>query len=241
MAEAPAEFEIKDKTAYRAAMKTLAAQNRPPAILRLIMRAFESYRQARKFGWSRPWNKYGIMTFQSFKLDFARDAALIDAARAVLAAEGADMPAQAAAFADDLLGDGGALMGFIFVHEFCENGGRFEGATLSFGRIKERRYRDRLDLIVEAPIVNAGAGGFSRLRLFVDPYRTDDKKPLYQTVVPAPGSEAARALFDLLSETSSAWADDGTRAWNHWTSAYIDYFGPRPAPVAGSHFHQTNP
>ena len=57
--------EIQTSQTYQAAMQALNKKNRPPAVLRMLMNAFESYRQARKTGWSRPWNKYRVKTFRS--------------------------------------------------------------------------------------------------------------------------------------------------------------------------------
>jgi hypothetical protein len=236
----PELFNIEDKAAYRTAVRALNTRNRPPAILRFIMGALESYRQSRKMGWSRPWNKYGIMTFQSFQLDFSQgekstEIVLLDSACAVLAEECADAPEAATAFVAGLLSaeNRGRLMGFIFVHEFTEDGQRYEGATLSFGRVKDKRFRDRLDLIVEAPVSEEGADEFSRLRVFIDPFRAE-KAPLWSQV--AAGGTASKALFAQLSALSRDWAGDEARLWDHWTSAYIEYFGPRQWPVTNSHF-----
>ena len=243
MTDSPGSYEIKDKTTYNTAVQALSRKSRPPAILRFIMQALEKYRQNRKMGWSRPWNKYGIMTFQSFKLDFSGngdsvEAALIDGARAILAAECAAMPGDAAAFIDDLLCDAARpdLMGFVFVHEFTEDDNRFEGVTLSFGRIKDKRFRDRFDLVFEAPVGAAGAGDFSRLRVFVDPYQGVGA-PIWTTTVDPADASASKALFDRLAEMSWDWAGDDARIWDHWTSAYIEYFGPRQWPAEQSHFY----
>jgi hypothetical protein len=238
MAEAPNNanktIEIKDETTYQAAMRTLGNQDRPPAILRFLMGAFESYRQSRKIGWSRPWNKYGINTFLSFKLDFPRDADLIERARAVLADEAGAMPGAARNFVDDLFADGN-LMGFIFMQEYSEDGRRYESVTLSFGRKTQKRYRDRLDLILEAPIAGSTVGAFSRLRLFVDPY-AEQKEPIWQNTFEAVSSENAADLFRHLGDLSWQWAGDKTRIWDHWTSRYIDYFGPRQWSLDDSNF-----
>ena len=248
MTDSPDSYEIKDKSTYNTAVQARSRKSRPPAILRFIMQALEKYRQNRKMGWSRPWNKYGIMTFQSFKLDFSGngdsaggdpvEAALIDGARAVVAAECAAMPEEAAAFIDDLLADASrsALMGFVFVHEFTENDNRFEGVTLSFGRVKDKRFRDRFDLIFEAPVGAAGVGEFSRLRVFVDPY-LGVGEPAWTTTVDPVAAPASKALFDRLAELSWDWAGEDARIWDHWTSAYIEYFGPRQWPAEQSHFH----
>jgi hypothetical protein len=246
MTNKPDSYDIEDKPAYRTAVRAMNARSRPPAILRFIMGALESYRQSRNMGWSRPWNKYGIMTFQSFELDFSQrenstEIALLENARAVLADECVDIPEapgapeEANAFVRDLLSaeNRGRLMGFIFVHEFTEDGQRYEGATLSFGRVKDKRFRDRLDLIVEAPVAAGGVGEFSRLRVFIDPFRAE-KAPLWTHVTGA--GAASTALFAQLSALSRGWAGDEARLWDHWTSAYIEYFGPRQWPVTNSHF-----
>ncbi|MBT3701226.1 MAG: hypothetical protein HOE62_09505 [Alphaproteobacteria bacterium] len=235
MTEAPDVVDIKDDAGYRVAMATLNKQSRPPVVLRLLMSAFEAYRQSRRIGWSRPWNKYGINTFQSFRLAFPADDNLIDLARAVLDSECADIPEDADSFIQDLL-SGDDLMGFVFVHEFEEGSKRFEGATLSFGRKTQRRYRDRLDLIVEAPVEGAGIGEMSRLRVFVDPYR-GVKPPLWQTSVNAAKSASVKTLYEELGKLSHAWAGDTDKLWDHWTSRYIDYFGPRRWPLGNTPFY----
>ncbi len=70
-------YKIESAEAYRLAVQTLNKKDSPPKILQLIMNGFESYRASRKLGWSRPWNKYGVRTFRSYKLDFEHDMALI--------------------------------------------------------------------------------------------------------------------------------------------------------------------
>ena len=69
---------IKNEDQYRSAVKQLDQDKKPAFLLRLLMNAVESYRQARKFGWSRPQNKYGLTVFRSFRLDRGRDQSLID-------------------------------------------------------------------------------------------------------------------------------------------------------------------
>ena len=90
---AGATAEIRDEAGHQAAIRVMDRQQRPPSILRFLMGGIELYRQARKIGWSRPWNKYGINTFLSFKLGFPQDDDLVERARAVLAEISAGMPA----------------------------------------------------------------------------------------------------------------------------------------------------
>ena len=60
---------IDNENQYREASKTLAREKRPPAVLRMLMNSFESYRQARKYGWSRPWNKVDLASGKRFPLN----------------------------------------------------------------------------------------------------------------------------------------------------------------------------
>jgi len=112
------EYEIQSADAYIAAMQALNKKDRPPAFLRLLMNAFESYRQSRKIGWSRPWNKYGVNTFRSYRLDLGKDTDLIAFARNVLDEAGSEMSESARVYVNDLLDDEpeqrGQLMGFLF-------------------------------------------------------------------------------------------------------------------------------
>ncbi len=231
--------KIQDAESYQAAMQALNKKDRPPAVLRLLMNAFESYRQARKIGWSRPWNKYGVKTFRSYRLDLDQDTDLIALARDILTETGSGMPEAARAYVNDLLDDRPQarrqLMGFIFFHEIEDGADVYEGATLSFGRKIEKRYRDRLDFVFEAPVDNQQAGPFTRMRIFIDPYLSI-KPPLWQTDCPATSSPQAQAAFQRLSAVYTAWESVYDRPWDHWTSAYIEHFGPRRHYVENSHF-----
>lgn len=233
------EYRISHAESYRAAIKALNDKDRPPAVLRMIMNAFESYRQSRKLGWSRPWNKYGVRTFRSYRLDFSRDAGLIDMAARVLAEAAGDMPPDARAFVGDLLDDRpsarGQLMGFIFYNDVSDGDDLYEGVTLSFGRKNEKRHRDRLDILLEAPLRDGAAGPLGRLRIFVDPFR-GVAPPLWTVTRPAAGLAEAPKLLAHLSDLYSSWEGVEGRLWDHWTSAYIDYFGPRSRFIGNSHF-----
>ena len=190
MERKPETFEIEGPAAYKAAIETLNKRGRAPSILRMIMNALESYRQARKLGWSRPWNKYGVRTFRSYRLDFSRDEGLIETACSVLATQSESVPTAAQAFVDDLLSDDPdnrmQLMGFIFYHEIEDDTGVHEGMTLSFGRKNAKRHRDRFDLVFDAPVKNGTVGSLSRLRIYVDPFEAVGP-PLWQCTVNADG------------------------------------------------------
>ncbi|MCK5360410.1 MAG: hypothetical protein KAJ95_07270, partial [Gammaproteobacteria bacterium] len=217
---------INTETQYREASKTLSREKRPPAVLRMLMNSFESYRQARKFGWSRPWNKVDLMNFQSFKLDPSNNPAFIRTASDLLNLELLNLTKDAQNFAEELLADKN-LMGFVFIHEFTEGGKQYEGATLSLGRKNQKRYRDRIDIIFESPVIAGISQGLERIRVYIDPYRENDKKTLWQGATATLNNSHAESLFAALSEVSWEWAGDEKRVWDHWTSAYIDYFGER--------------
>lgn len=227
---------IENESEYREASKTLSKKKRPPAVLRMLMNSFESYRQARKFGWSRPWNKYGLVNFQSFILDTSTHPWFVQTAKSLLQLEAENMPEAAQMFCMELLADE-KLMGFIFVHEYTQDGNQYEGATLSLGRVNNKRYRDRIDIIVESAVIDGVSQGLQRSRIYIDPYREDDKQPLWQSESSASENHYAADLFAALSNVSWYWANDEGHIWDHWTSAYIDYFGDRQWPMTKSYFY----
>lgn len=228
---------INSEEDYQEVQRVLTKKRRPPKVLRIMMNALESYRQARKYGWSRPWNKYDLLNFQSFKLDWQRDAVLLEYARRLLDSDCGEMPEDSRAFCNDLMADRERLMGFIFIHDFSEDGARYEGATLSLGRINAKRHRDRLDIILESPVQGKNSLGLNRLRVYVDPFEPSRKAPLWFINKPVMESATAHTLFTVLSETSWAWAGDPEKMWDHWTSLYIDYFGDRTWEMDASYFY----
>ena len=241
MAKLSQDFEIRREADYQRALSILTRGERAKPILKFLMGCLESYRSKRKMGWSRPWNKYGVMNFQSFQLHIAQDRDLLDLARQVIADERQTMPEAASIFAQELIDDRDRLMGFIFMQESVDNGRRFEGANFSLGSRPpgKSRYRNRFDIILESQIVNDVSQGLSRLRVYVDPYRTQ-AGPLWSETFEPVRSAAATALFQRLSMASWSWAHDASRLWDHWTSAYIDYFGPRQWTLHKSYFYVPN-
>ena len=73
--------------------------------------------------------------------------------------------------------------------------------------------------------------------MFVDPYNSERKEPLWCTNLNAPFADATQQLFAQLADSSWQWAGDEERVWDHWTSRYIDYFGPRMWPMSKSYFY----
>ena len=111
--------------------------------------------------------------------------------------------------------------------------------TYSFGRRtpKEPRFRDRFDLIVESEIIAGESRGLSRVRLYVDPFvRPLESHPARVLLAEAQLSPACAELFDRASQLHRQWSLRVDKQWHHWTSDYIDYFGPRAVAVPGSFF-----
>ncbi|MDH5609487.1 MAG: hypothetical protein OEY56_08405 [Cyclobacteriaceae bacterium] len=227
---------IQSEEDYKKIQSELGRKKKPAKILKLLMNALESYRQSKKYGWSRPWNKYDLVNFQSFMLRPETDEHLVTAMQQILRQQFPGMAQDAQDFCDELLANREQLMGFIFYHEFHDNGIDYEGVTLSFGRVNAKRFRDRLDLILESPIDQGKSMGLNRARLFVDPYREGVREPLYQEITTAL-QPVSRELFDLLCGYSWDWANDENRLWDHWTSHYIDYFGDRKLDLDTSYFY----
>ena len=223
---------------YRAAVKQMDKGKKPAFLLRLLMNALESYRQSRKMGWSRPQNKYGLTVFESFRLDPTKDQVLIDFAIETILKEFAELDPESSQFVRDLREDP-RLMGFIFVHDSQDEGKRYEGVTFSFGRVAsgQTRNRDRLDLIVESEITDGTSQGLSRVRAYVDPFKTPIRKnPALVLSHESPQTNDVEELFVKGSELYSCWLGDADRDWQHWTQRYINYFGPRTTPVSNTYF-----
>ncbi len=234
-------IDLQNEKDHQIAKELLNAGKQPSKILRFLMQRLENYRQSKKMGWSRTWNKKQVINFQSFKLN-NKDVELRQIALQVMAEEWPDMPNQANQFAKELLTSDLTPMGFIFFHELNERGQIYEGAVLSYGRIssENRRFRDRLDIILESPISNGHSQGFSRLRIYVDPY-LEHKEPLWSDVKQHPFKPVTEQLFNTLSTLSWDWAEDKTRLWEHWVTQYIDFFGSRETKVESSYFYTANP
>ncbi len=215
---------IRSEQEYAAALRTVEQQRGEPGVLHAMMNRLESYRQQRKWGWSRPWNKYGVRTFQSFRLR-KEDGEWLDRARELL--REMQPTANVMTFVDDLLRDPN-WMGFLFYSELLENGALYESVTLGFGRKAKGspRQRDRLDIVWDIPLRPGKDHHDARLRVFVDPLREEDPEPLWRFQGPLRSRLGESMLLDL-ARLSWQWQDCQERCWNHWTSRYIDYFGER--------------
>lgn len=231
-------FQIDSATEYQQVKKTISRKQQPGKVMRFLMNGLESYRQSRKLGWSRPWNKYHLTVFQSFKLKPADDQQLFDMARDFLEQD-VTMPSSAQHFVSDLLDAKEQLMGFLFVHDYQDPDDQqtYEGITLSLGRVKDKKYRDRIDLIFESPVVDNRSQGLSRVRVYIDPYM-GAKEPLWTYTLEQNLGHQAFSCFDQLAQCSWDWAENDNKLWNHWTENYIDYFGPRKQAFSMSYLYQ---
>jgi len=230
---------ISNESSYLETLAILNKQTKPSKTLCLLMNMLESYRQSRKMGWSRPWNKYGLTTFQSFKINPEADYQLCEQTLAIVN-NLEQVPKQTFDFIHELFVEPKRLMGFLFFSEYTEKNIAFETATLSFGRkvIGNTRFRDRFDLVFDAPIQENCAQHLSRVRLFSDPYNDGSKELLWKTSFTDTIPEDIQKLFNLLCDYSWQWQCRKDKHWDHWTSRYIDYFGPRHHELKQSHFYQ---
>lgn len=237
MTSPPGPGPIRSEEEYQLAVRELGKRSRPPWMLRVLMNALEAYRQARKMGWSRPQNKDGVTTFASFELDARIDRPLIERTLGALALEFPAVAVDHAQFVGDLLTDPG-LRGFVFVHDILDGGRLYEGATVSLGRVVRGspRHRDRLDIIVEREVVGGASVSPGRMRAYVDPFVRLPDRHSPVALGPAALGAAGTSLFEELSAFYARYQRVPEKAWRHWTQDYIDYFGPRVRPVAGTAF-----
>ena len=229
---------IESEDQYQSGLRQMDQGKKPPFLLRLLMNALESYRQSRKMGWSRPQNKYGLTVFESFRMNPTNDHALIDFAVQTLLKEFPELDEESSRFVRELHQDA-RLMGFIFVHDSQDQGKKYEGITFSFGRVAagQTRNRDRVDLIVESEISDGASQGLTRVRAYIDPFKTPIRKnPAIVLSHESPQTTDAEELLVKGSEVYSCWLEETDREWQHWTQRYINYFGPRSSPVSNSYF-----
>ncbi len=228
------ESRIETESQYELALRTLSRRSRPPRLLRLLMGGLEVYRQTRRMGWSRSQNKYGVKTFSTFKLG-GQFSTFTPAILEICDGCFWDMSNSHRAFVHELVSDSGS-MGFLFFQETADDGRTqlYESVTVSLGRIVpgKKRFRDRVDLILDAPIIDGKAGALSRVRLYIDPFLEHSPREMTSTGVAGP----ARDLLEQLSDYYRLHRDEDGMIWDHWTQDYIDYFGPRERAVMGTRF-----
>ena len=225
-----------------ALIRELNQQKRPNWFLRKLMNTLESKRQAKGLGWSRPWNKFGLNIFSTHTFNTNNDPEYFELIRATLHHFLANAPEPVKEFADNLLSDP-ECMAFTFYHNSDIDGEQCEGLTLSLGRKvqADRSKRDRIDLILEDARIDGKVDRLvDRVRIYVCPWDNykNDKQHYSQIISPfAPGDQRlTQGLYTHCVSQYHQWKKDESREWNHWSSRYIDYFGPRSFIPTGTSF-----
>lgn len=224
-----------------ALMRELNLQKKPAWILRKFMNALETKRAAKGMGWSRPWNKYGLTVFRTHTLDRVDDHAFISLAKETIERTLASLPIEYKLFAFELWQDP-KLSAFTFYHNNQDDSGEFEGLTLSFGRKVpyDATKRDRLDIILEDKRESGKVDGIlNRVRIYINPWIEYQNKN-YELIEFSTPDQHIPNRFQNLYQTSielyDRWKSDSDRQWQHWSTSYIDYFGPRAFIPTGSSF-----
>jgi hypothetical protein len=151
-------------------------------------------------------------------LNLTQDTDLIAFALAILKEMPTAMQEEARAYVDDLMRETPEsrqhLIGFLFFHEIVDGDQIHEGATLSFGRKHKKRYRDRLDIIFEAPVNEGHADPFFRVRIFVDPFQ-GVKPPVFETECLVDFLTTTPAAFERLCTAYKDWESEQGRPRDH--------------------------
>jgi hypothetical protein len=228
---------IASESDYAAAHALLSRKASAPFLLRRVMSHFEAYRAARKYGWSRPWNKGGLRTFLTLEFHASADLEYARLARSWASLAGA----RDVSLLDTLASAAGARC-FVFLHERDDAHGIFEGFTLSFGMPSSagRRFRDRYDVIVERPLGEPSEKVM--VRVFEDRFVAGREvtgpfppaKELTASFTAA--DDGVVGLLGVSLDLVRRDAFDTARHWTHWTQDVIDYFGPRAHPEAARWF-----
>lgn len=228
---APKVFSEIDKSGLSSGtlIREINLRRRPNAILRMLMSALEAQRMAKKTGWSRPWNKYGLNIFRSHIHSAEQDAALLGSVYDLVAGI-AGLPGPYREFIESLRADP-ARMAFTFYHNHRLGEDRYEGLTLSLGRkaSTDKTKRDRLDLILEDQCIDGKVDGrVDRVSLYLNPWDLYSEGAwLTRVWTGTEAPEGAQALYAACLAKYRDWKDDPARQWQHWSIRYIEYFGPR--------------
>lgn len=212
--------------------REISLQKRPNRLLVKMMNALEGKRQKKGYGWSRAWNKYGLNVFRSHTASMTDDADYVAPVPQFLAELLGPIDEPYHSFITELLDDPACML-FTFYHNSQSENEQYEGLTLSFGRKipADKTKRDRLDIILEdRRCAGAVDGEVDRVRIYVCPWETYQHKQFHlsETTDFLPNQkEAAQTLYDHATAFYHQWKDDEHRQWSHWSTRYIDYFGPR--------------
>ena len=232
--------EIKTAEDYKSTLQILTNQKKPSQVLVQLMTLLEKYRQKRKLGWSRPWNKYGLLVFKSFVLDFTKDSNFINEMRKFLDSLSLS---ENNILAFKQLSENRNSKGFLFCHDFTDSDFKtYEGVTFSIGKIapESPRHRDRFDIILEREIIDGVSTGNIRARIYNDPYLNSTEIP--KMIELRQSSEFQKNATNALESCVlkyCQWKNEPHRHWSHWTQNYIYYFGKRSLKVNKSIFEKT--
>lgn len=222
-----------------ALMREINLRRRPHFLLSLMMNALEKKRQAKRLGWSRPWNKDGVTVFRTHRHFLDPDAAFMDSWKRGFWEACPDMPEAYRGFAEDLWNDP-ARMAFTFYHNRSEGGREFEGLTLSLGRKvrTDPTKRDRIDIILEDLRIGGSVDNLlDSARIIVNPFQEWSRGEAWaKDAGTAPEENRLQQLYAEAIGFYRRHREDSGRQWDHWAVRYIDYFGPRAFIPRGSAF-----
>ncbi|KAB8029048.1 hypothetical protein [Fluviispira multicolorata] len=234
--------EINTESNYKSTYQALTIKKLPNYILLSLMQIFEDYRSKRKIGWSRPWNKYNLCTFQSYRWDIRIDNDIFSLLRIILLQNIHFFDENSEFFIRDILNDPRA-QGFLFFHDHKENIKDYEGMTLSFGRFStlNKRFRDRIDIILESQIINrTSTQKLDSIKIYVDPHNGDTKLPQVLKLDKSflKTHIHLKNLFEILIKKYHIW-EHTEREWYHWSQKFVPYFGERNSiPINTLFFNQ---
>lgn len=221
--------------------REVGLQKKPAALLRKMMNLLEKKRQAKGYGWSRAWNKYGMNVFRTHMCVAQMDEDYIAPLLPFIQRAVGDLSELCGAYVDEFFADP-ALMAFTFYHNLDAGDKQYEGLTLSLGRklVEDRTKRDRVDIILEDLRVDGRVDGYvDRVRVYVCPWETYKDKNFFlheDRDLQGQKKELAQELYAHAIEYYHLWKADEGRQWSHWSTRYIDYFGPRTFIPKGSSF-----
>lgn len=220
--------------------REISLQKRPNGFLSRMMNALEGKRQEKGMGWSRSWNKYGMNTFRTHICDITTDIDYLLPVDEYIKSQYPLMQSNNRSFVGDLLQDSKRMV-YTFYHNGDYDGEQFEGITLSMGRVnmEDRTKRDRLDIVMEDKRTEQIVDGVvDKVRIILCPWDTYKNKDL-QLIELDPErdlNEDHQTLYKHLINYYHKWKVDENRQWSHWSTRYIDYFGPRQFIPTGSSF-----
>jgi len=180
-------------------MREIGLQSRPHWLLVKMMNALERKRQAKGFGWSRAWNKYGLTVFRSHTATMNEDEDYVAPVRPFLTSFLGELEEPYRSFIDNLLDDPSCMV-FTFYHNNQVEDDQFEGLTLSFGRKvkQDQSKRDRLDIVLEDRRENGAVDrDVNRVRVYVCPWEKYETKGFHLSEAATLSPEQHEAAQEL--------------------------------------------